>query len=86
MTTVITVLKVFRIPSRGGPLIIGKIPEINVAPGTVLTSAQYPDMRLEVLGMDHPGPTMEQEGTRAVVVRPDFPQLQPGVRLEVAGS
>lgn len=85
MSTVITVLEVFRIPSRSGPLIVGKIPEINVAPGAVLTSAEYPEMRLEVVGMDHPGPKMQQDGTRAVVVKPDFPQLRPGLQLEVSG-
>lgn len=84
MTRIITVLDVFRIPSRTGPLIVGRIPEINVAPGTILTSALYPDMRLEVVGMDHPGPKMQEEGTRAVVVTPDSARLRPGLELEVS--
>lgn len=84
MSEVITVLDVFRIPSRSGPLIVGRMPEINVDPGTVLTSPQHPEMRLEVVGMDFPGPKMQQDGTRAVVVKPDYAELQPGLELVVS--
>lgn len=86
MSTVITVLDVFRIPSRSGPLIVGRVPEVNVNPGTVLISGEHPEIRLEVVGMDHPGPKMQEDGTRALVVKPDFPELRPGLELEVSGQ
>ena len=79
-----TVEEVFRLPHRGGPVLVGRRHGVNIAAGTKL---RLPDGAggevLEVLGVDFmPAPTNSNEVT--IVVSPDPGRvLRAGVVLRV---
>lgn len=84
MSEVIEVIEVFRIPSRGGPIIVVKVPETNITTGTALTSAEHPYVKLDVIGIDFQSEKFKGKGLISLVVQPDHEELQPGLKLQVS--